>query len=80
MGYRLPAVVTVDGEDIAISDEMLDHVVALHQLCRRDAARRRLVRGRDAELELLDLPEPLFGTADAMALHHQDRQRSKSLT
>ena len=64
-GLPAPAVVTVDGEDIVISDEMLEHidhytryVDALHKSADWFSAETRL--------EMLDLPEPLFGTADAM--------------
>src|SRR4029077_18387811 len=65
-GLPVPAVVTVDGEDIAISDEMLDHVTAYTDYA--DAMQRDADWfAAETRLELRDLPEPLFGTSDAMA-------------
>src|SRR4029077_8240475 len=65
-GLPAPAVVTVDGEDIAISDEMLDHVTAYTNYA--DAMQRDADWfAAETRLELKDLPEPLFGTSDAMA-------------
>ena len=65
-GQPAPAIVTVDGEDIAISEEMLEHVAhytkyveALKADANWFAAEERLV--------LSELPEPMFGTADALA-------------
>ena len=65
-GLPAPAVVTVDGEDIVVSDDMLDHiehytkyVEALQKGANWFAA--------ETQVKLTYLPEPLFGTADALA-------------
>ena len=64
-GLPAPASVTVDGEDITISDEMIEHID--HYTRYVEALRvRSHVFQTETRVELLDLPEPLFGTADAM--------------
>jgi hypothetical protein len=65
-GLPAPASVTVDGEDIEISEEMLDHVKTYTDYV--DAlAKNADWFAAETRLELKDLPEPLFGTSDAMA-------------
>ena len=65
-GFSAPAVVTVDGEDITISDEMLDHVE--HYTKYVEALQKSADWfATEERLELLDLPEPLYGTSDAIA-------------
>ena len=65
-GLPAPAVVTVDGEDIVISDDMLDHID--HYTKYVEALRKSADWfAVETKLELLDLPEPLYGTADTVA-------------
>ena len=65
-GLPAPAIVKVDGEDIDITEEMLDHVKTYTDYV--DAlAKNADWFAAETKLELKDLPEPLFGTSDAMA-------------
>ena len=64
-GLPAPAVVTVDGEDIAISDDMLDHIDHYTKYVEALRARSHIFQ-TETKVELLDLPEPLYGTADAL--------------
>ena len=66
-GLPAPAVVTVDGEDIVISDDMLDHVDHYTKYV-DDLRKRSGWFATETKIELRDLPEPLFGTADALGL------------
>jgi len=65
-GLPAPAEVTVDGETIQVDEEMLDHVEVYTKYV--DALQRKADWfAAETQLELRDLPEPLFGTSDAMA-------------
>lgn len=64
-GLPAPASIAVDGEDITISDDMLDHIDVYTKYV-DGLAKRSHVFQIETKLELLDLPEPLFGTSDAM--------------
>ena len=65
-GLPAPAVVTVDGEDITISDDMLDHIE--HYTKYVEALRKGSNWfAAETQVKLTYLPEPLFGTADALA-------------
>jgi uncharacterized protein DUF2800 len=65
-GLPAPTEVTVDGEAIQIDEEMLDHVEVYTKYV--DELRKRTKWfAVETQIKLLDLPEPLFGTADAMA-------------
>ncbi len=72
-GLPAPASVSVDGEDIAISDEMIDHIEHYTKYVEA-LARRSHVFQTETKLELLDLPEPLFGTSDAMGWQRDDKE------
>jgi hypothetical protein len=65
-GLPAPAVVSVDGEDIVISDDMLDHVE--HYVKYVEALRKGATWcAFETRVKLTYLPEPLYGTADALA-------------
>ena len=65
-GLPAPASVTVDGEDITISDEMIEHIdhyTKYVETLRKSADWFAV----EKQVKLTYLPEPLFGTADALA-------------
>jgi hypothetical protein len=72
LGKPVPSVVEIEGEEIAVSEEMLDHVavyVQLAGLLRHDAD-AFMVEQRvslDWYYAPLPMPEPIFGTADLIS-------------
>ena len=72
-GRKIPPAITVDGEAIEITDEMLDHVQVYARYC-QDLQKRSHVFQTETRVELLDLPEAVYGTADAMGWNRDDRE------
>ena len=69
-GVAVPAGIVVDGESIQVTDEMLDHVQTYVDYVKALQARSSWF-AVESKIALKNLPEPLFGTADAMGYDRQ---------
>ena len=64
-GLPVPPGIAVDGEMIEITDDMIDHIEHYTKYVEALGRKSNIFRV-ETKLELLDLPEPLYGTADAL--------------